>query len=68
MMMVCLSSTKLLHFFIPLMTVNSSLPLTIKSAEDAIAEQAKPQEEDPNANLSKKEKKKKKKQVLTMVH
>ncbi|KAK2829992.1 hypothetical protein Q5P01_017923 [Channa striata] len=33
------------------------------SAEDAIAEQAKGQEDDPYANLSKKEKKKKKKQM-----
>lgn len=36
-----------------------------QSAEDAIAEQAKQQEDDPYANLSKKEKKKKKKQVNT---
>lgn len=37
-----------------------------QSAEDAIAQQAKQQEDDPFANLSKKEKKKKKKQVITM--
>lgn len=38
----------------------------VQSAEDAIAEQAKQEEEDPFANLSKKEKKKKKKQVNTL--
>lgn len=37
-----------------------------QSAEDTIAEQAKQQEDDPYANLSKKEKKKKKKQVSTI--
>uniref|UniRef100_A0A7N6AL87 ATP-binding cassette sub-family F member 1 n=1 Tax=Anabas testudineus TaxID=64144 RepID=A0A7N6AL87_ANATE len=38
-----------------------------QSAEDAIAEQAKQQEDDPYANLSKKEKKKKKKQYERQV-
>lgn len=37
-----------------------------QSAEDVIAEQAKQQDDDPFANLSKKEKKKKKKQVITL--
>lgn len=41
-----------------------SLAVTLKSAEDVIAQQAKQQEDDPYANLSKKEKKKKKKQVI----
>lgn len=42
-----------------------NLSPALQSAEDAIAAQAKQDEEDPYANLSKKEKKKKKKQVIT---
>uniref|UniRef100_A0A4W6CZR4 ATP-binding cassette sub-family F member 1 n=1 Tax=Lates calcarifer TaxID=8187 RepID=A0A4W6CZR4_LATCA len=44
-----------------------SLAVTLKSAEDVIAQQAKQQEDDPYANLSKKEKKKKKKQYERQV-
>lgn len=66
--MVCLSFTKLQYFFClsaldQCVNVSRFLAGTVKSAEDAIAEQAKQQEDDPYANLSKKEKKKKKKQV-----
>lgn len=67
MMMVHLSFTKLQHFFLLFCFGSECLHLLFhQSAEDAIAEQAKQQEDDPYANLSKKEKKKKKKQVSTV--